>query len=97
MRLNVDGQPQPERVDPPLLKAIARAQCWFASDRWSRSRDAKNSPSATFTRIAKLACVSPVIAEAVVGGRAPAGVNLQMLMDSRLTLPLDWNDQHLLL
>jgi hypothetical protein len=52
----------------------------------------RTPPSANVTRIAKLAFVSRVVAEAVVGGRAPAGVNLQMLMDGRVTLPLDWND-----
>jgi hypothetical protein len=37
-------------LTPALLRTIARARCWFeevasgASDRWSRSRDAKNSP-----------------------------------------------------
>jgi hypothetical protein len=30
MRLIVDGQAQaPQQVDPALLKAIARARCWF--------------------------------------------------------------------
>jgi hypothetical protein len=29
--------------------------------------------------------------------RAPAGINLQMLMDGRLALPLDWKDQQLTL
>jgi hypothetical protein len=38
-----------------------------------------------------------MIAEAVAAGRAPAGFNLQMLMDGRLALPLDWKDQQLML
>jgi hypothetical protein len=41
--------------------------------------------------------LSPMIAEAVAAGRAPAGINLQMLMDGRLALPPDWKDQQLML
>ena len=37
------------------------------------------------TRLARLAFVSPMVA----AGRAPAGINLQMLMDGRLALPPD--------
>jgi hypothetical protein len=49
------------------------------------------------TRLARLAFVSPMVAEAVAAGRAPAGINLQMLMDGRLALAPDWKDQQLLL
>jgi hypothetical protein len=38
-----------------------------------------------------------MVAEAVAAGRAPAGINLQILMDGRLALPPDWKDQQLLL
>jgi len=37
-----------------------------------------------------------MVAEAVAAGRAPAGINLQMLMDGRLALAPDWKDQQLL-
>jgi hypothetical protein len=35
--------------------------------------------------------------EAIVEGRAPAALNLQMLMDNRVILPLGWKDQERLL
>lgn len=66
----------------PSLTAIAR-----------RERLAKRYVA----RLTKLAFIAPSIVEAVAEGRAPAGLNLQMLMDSRVTLPLGWNDQERLL
>jgi hypothetical protein len=54
-------------------------------------------PKRYVTRLARLAFVSPMVAEAVAAGRAPAGINLQMLMDGRLALAPDWKDQQLLL
>ena len=54
-------------------------------------------PKRYVTRLTKLAFVSPRVAEEVAAGHAPAGINLQMLMDGRLALPLDWNDQQLIL
>jgi hypothetical protein len=54
-------------------------------------------PKRYVTRLARLAFVSPVVAEAVAAGHAPAAINLQMLVDGRLALPLDWKDQQLML
>jgi hypothetical protein len=45
------------------------------------------------TRLTKLAFVAPSIVEAVVEGRSPIGVNLQMLMDGRLELAPCWSEQ----
>jgi hypothetical protein len=57
----------------------------------------RRPPKRYVTRLARLAFVSPVVAEAVAAGRAPAGTNLQMLVDGRLALPSDWKDQQLML
>ena len=48
-------------------------------------------------RLTRLALVAPGIVEAVAQGRTPAALNLQMLMTSRVTLPLEWKDQERLL
>ena len=48
-------------------------------------------------RLTKLALITPSIVEAIVEGRAPAGLNLQMLVDNRVSLPLGWNNQERLL
>jgi hypothetical protein len=104
MRIILDGQLQaPQQVDPALLKGIARARCWFEQVASGRVQSLveiarrEGLPKRYVTRLARLAFVSPVAAEAVAAGRAPAGINLQMLMDGRQALPLDWKDQQLTL
>jgi hypothetical protein len=103
MRIVIDGQLQaPQQVDPALLKALARARCWFEEVVSGRVQSLveiarrEGLPKRYVTRLAKLAFVSPMVAEAVAAGRAPTGVKLQMLMDGRLALPPDWKDQQLL-
>ena len=66
----------------PSLAAIARREC--LAKRY-------------VARVTKLAFIAPSIVEAIVEGRAPAALNLQMLMDNRVTLPLGWKDQERLL
>ena len=45
----------------------------------------------------RLAFISPAVAEAIASGGARLGINLQMLMDGRCALPLDWQDQQAML
>jgi site-specific DNA recombinase len=103
MRIILDRQLQAPRVDPALLKAIARARCWFEEVASGRVRSLveiarrEGLPKRYVTRLARLAFVSPVVAEAVAAGCAPGGINLQMLVDGRFALPLDWKDQQLIL
>jgi hypothetical protein len=104
MRIVIEGQLQaPQQVDPALLKGLARARCWFEEVASGRVQSLveiarrEGLPKRYVTRLTKLAFVSPVVAEAVAAGRAPAGINLQMLMDGRLALPPDWKDQQLML
>jgi len=104
MRIVIDGQLQaPQQVDPALLKALARARCWFEEVASGRVKSLveiarrEGLPKRYVTRLARLAFVSPMVAEAVAAGRAPAGINLQMLMDGRLALAPDWKDQQLML
>lgn len=101
MRIIVDGQ-SPQEVDPALLKAVARARCWFEEVASGRVQSLveiarrEGLPKRYVTRMARLAFVS-TIAEAFAAGRAPAEVNLQKLMDGRQALPLDWKDQQQLM
>jgi hypothetical protein len=48
-------------------------------------------------RLTKLAFITPSIVEAIVEGRTPAGLSLQMLMDNSVMLPLGWKDRERLL
>jgi hypothetical protein len=104
MRIILDGKDEVRRkVDPVLFKAIARARRWFEEVSSGRVQSltavARREGLAKryVARLTKLAFVAPSIVEAVVEGRAPAGLNLQMLMDNRVTLPLGWTDQERLL
>ena len=100
MRLIVAGQEEPVRkVDRALLKGIARAREWFHELASGRSRSlveiAKREglPKRYITKLARLAFIDPRIVEAIAEGRTPSGVNLQMLVDGRQRLPLDWEAQ----
>jgi hypothetical protein len=90
---------EPRKVDPALLKAIARAPYWFEEVASGRVRSLveitrrEGLRKRYATRLTKLAFVAPVVAEAVAEGRPTTGINLQMLMDGRLTLPLCWDEQ----
>ena len=104
MRIVIEGQLQvPQQVDPALLKGLARARCWFEEVASGRVQSLveiarrEGLPKRYVTRLARLAFISPMVAEAVAAGRAPAGINLQILMDGRLALPPDWKDQQLML
>jgi hypothetical protein len=100
LRIILDGKDEIRRkIDPALLKTIARARRWFeevASGRMQslaaiarRERLAKRYVA----RLTKLAFIAPSIVEAVVEGRAPGGLSLQMLVDNRARLPFGWKDQ----
>jgi hypothetical protein len=107
---NADGvaETQLRELDPKSLPYVPLPR---APLRWeARSGGPENPPEAedsfevhdakwrlTAVELARLAFVSPMVAEAVAAGRAPAGINLQMLMDGRLALAPDWKDQQLLL
>jgi hypothetical protein len=100
LRLIVDGKADEQpRIDPALLKALARARC--CSRKWPRARSPRSLRSRVgeglrkryVTRLTKLAFMAPAIAEAIAAGRAPSGINLQMLMDGRLELTPCWFEQ----
>jgi site-specific DNA recombinase len=99
MRLIINGGDEPRRPDPALLKAFARARGWFEELASGRVRSlveiARREGLAKryVTRLAKLAFVSPAFVDAIAEGNATPGINLQMLMDGRVALPLCWNDQ----
>jgi len=43
--------------------------------------------------VTRLALLAPAIVEAIAAGRVPAALNLQRLMERRVSLPLDWQQQ----
>jgi site-specific DNA recombinase len=96
MRLVISSGEEPRNPDPALLKAFARARGWFEELASGRVRSlveiARREGLAKryVTRLAKLAFISPALIEAIAEGEVAAEINLQMLMDGRLELPVDW-------
>lgn len=96
MRLIINGGDEPRTPDPALLKAFARARGWFEELASGRVRSlveiARREGLAKpyVTHLTKLAFVSPAFVEAIAEGEVSAEINLQMLMDGRLELPVDW-------
>ena len=98
LRLVLDGHAgNPPKVDEALLKAFARARCWFDEVASGQVRSLveiarrEGLRRRYVTRLTRLAFVAPCLVEAVAAGRAPVDLNLQMLMDGRLDIALDWN------
>jgi site-specific DNA recombinase len=98
LRLVFDGHTgKPPQVDAALLKAFARARCWFDEVASGQVRSLvaiarrEGFRPRYVTRLTRLAFVAPCLLEAVVAGRAPVDLNLQMLMDRRRDIALDWN------
>jgi hypothetical protein len=104
LRLILNGESeQHRRVDPALLKALARARWWFAEVASGQVASLaaiarrEGLRKRYVTRLTKLAFVAPAIVEAIAAGRALNGVNLQMLMDGRLELAPSWFEQQRIL
>ena len=99
MRLIINGGDEPRKPDPALLKGFARARGWFEELASGRVRSfveiarREGLPKRYVTRLTKLALVSPAFVEAIAEGAAPYGANLQMLMDGRIALPINWDSQ----
>jgi hypothetical protein len=98
MRLVLDGDSSPSRIDLPLLKAVARARRWSddllsgrvrSVDELAR-REGVDGRSAR--RLIRLGALSPRIVEAIVEGRQPPDLTVIGLI-RRVDLPLLWSAQ----
>jgi len=102
MRLVIESPGIPAKVDPALIKAVARAHKWFGE---LVSGQVKSiSAIATREKIDKgyvshmvnLAFLAPDIIESIIAGKQSSDLTPQMLM-KRINLPLDWSEQQRLL
>jgi site-specific DNA recombinase len=92
------GDDLPRKVDPALLKAVARAKAWFEELAAGRvrsltdiARREKIAPRYV-ERLSRLAFAAPRIVEAICQGRQPTDLNAQTLLN-RVDLPLEWSAQ----
>ena len=92
------GGDLPRKVDPALLKAVARSRAWFeelASGRVRSFADIARREGIAkryVERLSRLAFVAPGIVEAICQGRHPAELNAETLLN-RIDLPLEWSAQ----
>jgi site-specific DNA recombinase len=98
MRLVLEGDSTPARVDLPLLKAVARARQWsqdlIAGRVQSVSEIARREQldRRSVHRLLRLGFLSPRIVEAIAEGRQPPGLTV-IGLTRRVDLPLLWSAQ----
>ena len=92
------GNDLPRKVDPALLKAVARSREWFeelASGQVRSLADVARRESIAMRhveRLSRLAFTAPTIVEAICEGRQPAELSIETLLN-RIDLPLEWSAQ----
>src|SRR5271169_2627442 len=93
-----EGEDLPRKVDPALLKAVARSRAWFeelASGRVRSltdiARREKIAPRYV-ERLSRLSFAAPRIVEAICQGRQPTELSTETLLN-RIDLPLEWPAQ----
>jgi hypothetical protein len=100
-RLVLFADDQSERLthpDPALIKAVAKAHAWArqlisgeaATIAEIAKREGFSRPHAS--RLLNLAFLAPDIVEAILEGRQPPDINIEV-MTKGLRLPLSWQDQ----
>ena len=88
------GGDLPRKVDPALLKAVARSRAWFeelASGQVRSLADIarrENIAVRYVERLSRLAFTAPGIVETICQGRQPAELNAETLLN-RIDLPLE--------
>ena len=98
MRLVLEGDSTPSRVNPPLLKAVARARRWsqdlLAGRVQSTVELAKREgiDCRSVRRLIRLGFLSPRIVEAIVEGHQPPELTV-IGLTRRVDLPLLWSAQ----
>ena len=101
MRLIVGGAIQ-AKVDQKLLNTIVRAHKWFNDLVSGRVRNMaeialqEGIDKSYVSRVMALAFLAPDITESIIAGRQPADLSAEKLI-RRIDLPLDWEQQRLLL
>lgn len=102
MALVLDGEEQPVRVDPSLVRLLARA--YALHKRFIQAEDGTLAEFAAregltkswVTRMVRLSYLAPEIVIAILDGQQPVGLTANRLLKDT-GLPIDWRQQHQLL
>lgn len=101
MRLVINNH-SPARMDPTLIKTIARAHRWFQDILSGRAKNIaeiasrENIDRGDVNKRLLLAFLAPEIIEAIIAGQQPADLSTEKLV-KRIDLPLEWAEQKRLL
>lgn len=92
------GDESQRKVDPALLKAVARSRAWFELLACGRVRSlaetarAKGIAERYVERLSRLAFVAPAVVEAICHGRQSAELSTETLLN-HIDPPLEWSAQ----
>ena len=98
MRMVLEGDSSPSRIDLPLLRAVARARRWSddlisghigSVDELARREGIDRR---SVRRLMPLGFLSPRVVEAIVEGRQPPDLTV-IALSRRIDLPLLWSAQ----
>jgi hypothetical protein len=98
LRLVLEGDSGPSRIDLPMLRVVARAHRWSdeLSSGQARSVDEiarrERLDRRSVRRLLPLGFLSPRVAEAIVEGRQPPDLSV-MALTRRIDLPILWSAQ----
>ncbi|MBI4031351.1 MAG: recombinase family protein [Proteobacteria bacterium] len=90
------------RIDPVLIKAVARARIWFEELQSGTAKSFQDIASryevsdGYVGHLLPLAFLAPDIVEAIVAGQQPAELTTDALI-KRINLPTDWSEQRRIL
>ena len=95
LRLVINGGASAScKTDQSLLRAVARAHCWFddlVSGRSMVEIAKRNGVGKQYvSRLIRLAFLAPEMVERIVAGRQPPELNAQALRTGRFDIPVDW-------
>jgi hypothetical protein len=93
-----DGARASCKTDQPLLRAMARAHCWFedlVSGRSMVEIAKRNGVGKQYvSRLIRLAFLAPEMVERIVADRQPPELTAQALRTGRFDIPVDWAAQN---
>jgi hypothetical protein len=98
LRLVINGRARASgKTDQSLLRAAARAHCWFDDLVGGRSMveiaKCNGVGKQYVSRLIRLAFLAPETVERIVAGRQPPELTAQSLQAGRFDIPVDWAAQ----
>src|SRR6266446_5084123 len=98
LRLVINGGARAScKTDQPLLRAVARAHCWFddllSGQSMVEIAKCNGVGKQYVSRLLRLAFLAPETVERIVAGRQPPELTAQALRTRRFDVPVDWAAQ----